>query len=300
MLFNFGQGSNAKSTLSDAVLKALGEYSVFLHDKAILGNEHDHGTEKMVFRGARWAVLEELPEAQVLRPAVIKKLIGTSKITARQMRQDNVTFEASHCLMVNSNHRPQVLENDRGTWRRLLAVPWPYTYKFEGERLDDEYDRRADPAVKQGLSRSIDVQKAALAWIVAGAVRFFAAGTCGEVPDAVQAETSLWRMDSDTFGTFFEQEMRLDKNHAVSSKELLEIYNDWLSDMGKRPVSDGYIATRLSSMKGAKSVHQKPVRRNSKTLTISTRDVLSSLPGQFRAWVGIRWLTDPEKLEHTA
>lgn len=299
MLFCFGQGSNAKSTLSDAILRSLGDYAVFLHDKALLGNEHDHGTEKMVFRGARWAILEELPEAQVLRPAVIKKLIGTSKITARMMRQDNVTFDASHNLLVNSNHRPQVLENDRGTWRRLIAVPWPYTFKFAGEELDDDFDRQADPAVKQGIARSVEVQKAVLAWIVTGAGAFTEAGTCGPLPDPVAVETASWRRDSDTFGEFFETELAIDPKAAVSSKELLEIYNEWLEGLGKRPVSDGYISTRLASLKGAKAVHQKSIRRNSKSLEISTLQVVSSLPAQFRAWVGLRLLSDPEKLDNT-
>lgn len=296
MMFSFGQGSNGKSTLTDAILYSLGDYAVFVQDKAVLGNEHDHSTEKMVFRGARWAILEELPEAQVLRPAVIKKLIGTAKITARLMRRDNVTFDATHSLLVNSNHRPQVLENDRGTWRRLIAVPWPYTFKFPGEELEDENERWADTKVKHALKSDIEVQKAALAWIVAGAVKFTeAGGTCGELPELVAKETKAWRADSDTFGAFFEAELVIDKTAAISSKELLEEYNAFLEDMGKKPVSDSHIGTRLSTIKGAKSVVNKRVKRNAKSLNISTRGVVSSLPEQFRAWVGLRWKTATEK-----
>lgn len=301
MLFSFGQGSNGKSTLTDAILYSLGDYTVFLHDKAVLGNDGDHSTEKMVFRGARWAILEELPEAQVLRPAVIKKLIGTAKITARLMRRNNVTFDATHSLLINSNHRPQVLENDRGTWRRLVAVPWPTTFKFPGEELEDASERRADPRVKHGLKSDVEVQKAALAWIVRGAVEFTrAGGTCGELPEPVQAETSSWRMESDTFGAFFEQELAVSKGHAVSSKELLEAYNGWMEDMGKKPVSDTYIATRLGTVKGAKVIKPGNLRRNTKTVEISTQGVVTSLPERFRAWQGIRWKTAQEKNTATA
>lgn len=296
MIFNFGQGSNGKSTLSDALLNGLGDYAVFLHDKALLGSKDDHGTERMVFRGARWAILEELPEAQVLRANVIKKLVGTSKITARLMRQDNVTFNATHSLMVNSNHRPQVLENDRGTWRRLIACPWPYTFKFEGERLDDENDRRANPRVKHALSRDIEVQKAALAWIVAGAVKFYENDMkTGPLPAAVAEETNAWRIESDTFGAFFEQEMAPARNHAVSTQELLSLYNEHLETLGKKPVADQYIYTRLSTIKGCKSVEKKVVRRNSAKLTVSSKQPITSLGSQFHAFVGIRWLTDAEK-----
>lgn len=301
MLFNFGQGSNGKSTLTDAILHGLGEYAVFLHDKAVLGGKDDHGTEKMVFRGARWAILEELPEAQVLRPATIKKLIGTSKITARLMRQDNVTFDATHCLLVNSNHRPQVLENDRGTWRRLVAVPWPYTFKFDGEELTDENDRRADPAVKHALSRDIEVQKAALAWIVEGAVRYYQRGsTAGPLPELVQRETESWRRESDVFGMFFESELTVDPRSAVSTSELLAEYNEYLSSMGKNTVSDQYVSARLSTMPGCKGVTKKQVLRTSKRISVSTRQILSDLPNRFWAWVGVRWLTDEEKVAQGA
>lgn len=300
MLFSFGGGSNGKSTLTDAILYSLGDYTVFLHDKAVLGNDNDHTTEKMVFRGARWAVLEELPEAQVLRPAIIKKLIGTAKITARLMRRDNITFDATHSLLVNSNHRPQVLENDRGTWRRLIAVPWPWTFKFPGEPLEDDFERVADTSVKHALKSDIEVQKAALAWIVAGAVAFTRDGTCGQLPDPVASETNSWRMESDTFGAFFDAELAVDRKSAVSSKELLDTYNEWLEDMGKKPVSDGYVGTRLSTIKGAKSVANRRIRRNGKDFTVSTRGVVTSLPEQIKAWVGLRWKTPEEKAAELA
>lgn len=298
MLFCFGQGSNGKSTLTDAILNALGDYAVFLHDKALLGSTQDHGTEQMILRGARWGILEELPEAQVLRPAMIKKLIGTSKITARLMRQDNVTFNVTHSLIVNSNHRPTVLENDRGTWRRLVAVPWPWTFKFASESLDDETERRADPAIKFGLSRNLNVQKAALAWIVAGA-RLFNDNdrSCGAAPEAVLAETASWRSDSDTFGTFFDQELIADNLSCVPTREVLERYNEWLQDLGKKPVSDGHVATRLATIKSARRVFKKMVKRNTKAVTISSQNVVSALPAQLNAWIGLRWQTDAEKSE---
>lgn len=296
MFFNFGQGSNGKSTLSDAILYSLGDYAVFLHDKALLGHAQDHGTEKMVLRGARWAVLEELPEAQVLRPATIKKLIGTSKITARLMRQDNITFDATHSLMVNSNHRPQVLENDRGTWRRLLAIPWPYTFKFDGEELSEDHDRRADPRVKHGLSRDIEVQKAALAWIVEGAVRFYERGMkAGPAPEVVRSGTDSWRRESDLFGSFFEQELTPAKGYAVSSSEILAAYNEFLESLGKNAVSDTHIAGRISSMPGCRQVERKNIRRTAKALTISSLQPVTALPERFRAYVGLRWRTDEEK-----
>lgn len=292
MIFNFGGGSNGKSTVTDAILYTMGDYAVFLHDKAILGKADDHGTEKMVFKGARWAILEELPEARVLEPAKLKKLVGTAKITARLMRQDNVTFDATHSLMINSNHRPQILENDRGTWRRLVSIPWPYTFKFAGEKLTEENDRWADPRVKRGLKDNMEVRKAALAWIVRGAVYYYQAGNeCGELPAIVRSDTDSWRRESDIFGTFFEENLEVAPGFAVSTKELLDVYNDYLLDLGKQKVSDTHIVGKIPNVAGAGGVDKKVVRQASKTTTVSKR-AGQPLPSQFTAWVGIRWKGD--------
>lgn len=289
MIFNFGAGSNGKSTLSDAVLKCLGDYAIFLHDKAVLASSSDHTAEQMVFRGARWAVLEELPEAQVLRPAQIKKLIGTSKITARMMRQDPVTFDVSHCLMINSNHKPQVLENDRGTWRRLISIPWPYTFKFPGEPMDDEGDRVADVAVKQGLSRDAAVQRAALRWIIEGAVNFTEnGGTCGPLPALVEEDTKAWRAESDTFGSFFMENVTFEPSSAIPTRDLLHEYNQFIEGLGKRPVSDTYVTSRLMSVKGASSkVEKGQSRKWDRSRTVVEGKVT-------QCWKGLRWLTDKD------
>lgn len=284
MLFNFGNGSNGKSTLSDAILNALGDYAVFLHDKAVMNSKDDHSAEQMIFRGARWAILEELPEAQILRSAQIKKLIGTAKITARMMRQDPVTFDVTHSLMINSNHKPQVLENDRGTWRRLISIPWPFTFKFQGESLDDEGDRVADVTVKQGLARDAEVQRAALRWIVDGAVLFTEQGsTCGPLPELVREDTERWRVESDTFGMFFTEHLVFDRDGIVACRDVLEAYNTFLESLNKNKVADQYVATRISTVQGGKKV----ARGQSRTWNKVTGSSVDSKQPQ--CWKGLNW-----------
>lgn len=296
MIFNFGAGANGKSTLTDAILNTMGDYAVFLHDKAVLGKAEDHSTEKMIFRGARWAILEELPEGRTLHPATIKKLVGTSKITARAMRKDNITFDATHSLMINSNHRPQVLESDRGTWRRLLSIPWPYTFKFSGEDLTRPNDRRADPRVKGALKDDMNVKKAALAWIVQGAVLFYEEGGAGVVPKIIRDDVDRWRSESDVFGTFFAEYLESGPGYAVSTKELLDAYNEHMEDLGKNSVSDTYIVGKMANLPDAGEIEKKKLRVRSKDVTLSSRPGFTH-PQMFSAWVGVRWKTDAQRVE---
>lgn len=290
MLFNFGKGSNGKSVIGNALVYGMGEYTVVLHDKAILANEHDHGTEKMVFRGARWCVLEELPEAQVLRPAHIKKLVGTEFITARVMRQDNVTFTATHSVMVNSNHVPQVLETDHGIWRRLLSIPWPFTYRYQdkGEELRNENDRWADKGVKNALRDNSEVREAALAWIIAGAVRYTKnGGTCGPIPASIRESTEAWRGDSDVLGQFVSEACVIEPGYVISGTEFLERFNAYLASLGKRPVADAYVKGRIVDIPGVTADRV----RLSKKVQLSTGVTHGNGPVNVRGYVGIRWQT---------
>ena len=56
-------------------------------------------------------------------------------ITARYIRQDNITFRASHSLFTTTNYVPVVSETDHGTWRRLALLRFPYTFRKPGEEL---------------------------------------------------------------------------------------------------------------------------------------------------------------------
>ena len=60
------------------------------------------------------AVLEELPDKGGLPMAKLKSLAGTTAITARAIRKDNVTWVATHTLFVTLNNIPNVADTDHG------------------------------------------------------------------------------------------------------------------------------------------------------------------------------------------
>jgi DNA-directed RNA polymerase specialized sigma24 family protein len=127
----------------------------------LLANPGDHPTELMDLRGARFALIEETPEARKLDVQRMKKITGTAEITARRIAQNPVTFTATHSLFVTSNHRPMVDQTDGGTWRRLALVRFPFTFRGQS----------ADPGLRDRIKRNMNVRRAVLAWIVEGAMR---------------------------------------------------------------------------------------------------------------------------------
>ena len=107
------------------VRAALRDHYLNVPHRALLADARAHATELADFRGARCAVLEELPEERKLSVTRLKMLIGTEQITARLVYQNDMTFDATHTLFINTNPMPIVTETDGGTWRRLVLMVWP-------------------------------------------------------------------------------------------------------------------------------------------------------------------------------
>jgi phage/plasmid-associated DNA primase len=112
LVITVGGGANGKSTINATTAAAVGDYFLMVSDRALMGDPGQHPTELCDFMGARYAVLEETPEARRLDPQRLKRTVGTPTITARRIRQDSITFRATHSLFLSTNHKPIVEESD--------------------------------------------------------------------------------------------------------------------------------------------------------------------------------------------
>jgi P4 family phage/plasmid primase-like protien len=288
-----GGGSNGKSTVMDAIARAFGEkggYHTVVSHRALLGNASDnHPTEMMDFMGARLAVLEETPEAKRLDVNRAKQLAGTKAIKARRMRQDPVTFTTSHTLVINTNHRPLVDETDHGTWRRLALLSFPYTFRKPGEPCTGPNDKPGDGTLRQRLATDERVPEAVLAWAVAGARRWYAAGQImPPPPKRVEDDTLDWRRESDLVLSFIGDVLTFDWNSHILAKELHEVFNKYLEDKGHREWTDRTFVSRFGS-------HDECSRNGVTRKKIRARDGRSTLsPGSttgvnYYAWLGVRF-----------
>lgn len=288
-----GGGSNGKSTIMDAVAKAAGKrggYHTAVADRALLGNASDnHPTEMMDFLGARLAVLEETPEAKRLDVTRVKKLAGTDQITARKMRQDSVTFSATHTLIINTNHKPLVEESDHGTWRRLAMLVFPFTFRKPGEACTGPNDKPGDPNLRQRVKTDERVTEAVLAWMVEGARKWYAADRIMPQPpkDVVNA-TLEWRKESDLVLSFIGDVLEFDWNSHILTRELHEVFNKYLEEKGHREWADRTFVSRFGG-------HDECARNGVQRKKIRACDGRSTRGGQaptgvnYWAWLGIRF-----------
>lgn len=294
-----GGGENGKSTVYDGLALAAGRYHVQVSDRTMMGGATDnHPTEIMDLMGARYAVLEETPEASRLDTNRLKKLAGTREITGRRIRQDPVTFEATHSLFINSNHKPVVNETDHGTWRRLALLVWPFTFRKPGQPLKGPMDRHGDPTLRERIKLNPQALEAALAWMAAGARRWYELEKImpGQ-PDQVQRDTLAWRKTADLVLAFATEHLEFDLDRFVSSSELRSVFNDWLREKGAKDWGDKTFSARFGGhdLVSQNGVHYKIVKNGP---GLSSKAVNPPKGSTVRAWVGVAF-SGPTDLDGT-
>lgn len=290
-----GSGENGKTTVTGAIGKALGDYHVLVSDRVLLADPTAHPTELMDLRGARFAVVEETPEARRLSVARLKRVVGTPQITARRIRQDGVTFDATHSLFVSTNYRPVVEETDYGTWRRLLLVRYPYRFVKPGTPLSGSLDRQGDPSLRERLLREEKAQQAVLRWLVDGARRWY---ECGQVmpqpPGTVLDDSRAWRCESDLVLSYVGERLVFEADSYIVGTELLDDFNAHLVARGHRPWSAMTFAARFGDHDTVASyrVEKTRIRLSETRLRRSHRReglVNVAVSAQPTAWVGVRF-----------
>lgn len=299
MLVQVGDGENGKSTLMSAIQRAIGDYYGVVSHRALLGDPSAHSTELADFQGLRLAVLEELPEGRQMNVTRLKQTVGTPQIKARHMRCDDVTFDATHTLVLNTNYEPAVNETDRGSWRRLVLVKFPYRWVTPGQELRSDTDRLGDPGLRDRLREGRDGQhEAILTWLVAGAVRWYEADrVMPPLPDRVDQDTRAWRADSDLIMGFWDEALVADPASNIPVDDMLAEFNRWLEQRNHKTWNAKTLATRLG---GHEITHEHGVvnDRTSDRSGVSRPPVgydpdefghSQPLARQYRAWIGVRF-----------
>lgn len=245
LVIGCGTGSNGKSTVADVVRRTMGGYGVLVSDRVLMANPDAHPTELMDLRGARYAVMEETPEARHLNVQRLKTTLGTPSIRARHIRMDTVEFITSHSLFINTNYKPVVTETDWGTWRRLALMTFPFTFRKPGAALEGPWERVGDPTLAYA-SNDPEVRSAALAWMAEGAREWYRRGRMMLAhPETVERHTREWRAETDLILGFSDECLKFAPESFTQTRDMLTAFNEWAGERGHRPWNDRTFATRF-------------------------------------------------------
>jgi putative DNA primase/helicase len=188
----WGAGGNGKSQFIAAVTSVLGDHAITAPPGLLVEQRgSEHPARYAMLRGRRLVVSSELEQRAVLAEGLVKTLTGGDRIAARHMYGSWFDFEATHKLVLVTNHAPRVRGTDEAIWRRLRMVPFTVTIPPE--------DRIAD----YGSLLSSLHGDAILSWIIRGAVDYYAEGLAHSAQ--VKQATDAYRGREDVFQQWLDE-----------------------------------------------------------------------------------------------
>jgi putative DNA primase/helicase len=218
LFFLHGLGANGKSTLTNALLEALGDYGGAAAPDLLLIKRSAHPTELADLLGRRLVVSQEIEHGQRLAESLVKQITGRDQIKARYMRGDFFEFPPTHKVFLAANHKPAVRGTDHAIWRRIKLIPFDVTIP------DAEKDTKLPEKLRSELA-------GVLAWAVRGCVEWQEDGL-GE-PEEVTKATAEYRDEEDILGRFLEECCIVHKAARVGSATLYKRFKDWCDEAGE-------------------------------------------------------------------
>lgn len=275
LVLSHGGGENGKTSVFLGISRAMGTYARLISHKIFTADAKAHTTELTDLRGLRMALLEETPEAGKLDPHQIKVTVGSEQITARRMRENDITFDTTHTLWITTNHQPIVDATDVGTWRRLLKMPWPYRYRKPHEPIEDQArDRRGDPTLRPYIRNNPDVPTAVLSWLVDGAKRWYDADKISpEPPRAVRNATLEWRKTSNPALKFVLDNLVADEHSYITGPVMRDALNQEVAHIVDGQWGPGIIIDRVTDALSAAGI---AYTRSPRTATRIKKDMVES------------------------
>lgn len=224
----YGKPGSGKNTFVEAIVKMLGtKQYAFPMDSSILAQKDGMSSSTDMYhwaelRGRRMVWFDELPDGERIKENAIKKITGSSEISARSPGEKPFTFDAVAKPWITSNHRPII--TDDAMWRRLRPIPWMHV------------PENPDPSLKEYLFDPEGGLPAILSWAVDGAVKFLSApssdglGWCKAVDEAAD----MYRKREDRIGKFISQELQETPGGSIPVRSLFAVYRMWAESRGEK------------------------------------------------------------------
>lgn len=233
LIIAYGEGRNGKSTFWNVVARVLGTYSGNISaDMLTVGCRRNVKPELAEAKGKRMLIASELEEGMRLNTANVKQLCSTDEIYAEKKYKDPFSYTPTHTLVLYTNHLPKVGAIDKGTWRRLIVIPFDAT--IEGNADIKNY---ADYLFEHAGG-------AILSWVIEGSKKVIKDNYKITPPQKVCDAIEHYKESNDWLSYFLSERCEIDSSYIAKSGEVYNEYRIFCTQMGEfiRSTTDFYTA----------------------------------------------------------
>lgn len=237
LIIAYGEGRNGKSTFWNVIARVLGTYSGNISaDMLTVGCRRNVKPELAEAKGKRMLIAAELEEGMRLNTANVKQLCSTDEIYAEKKYKDPFSYTPTHTLVLYTNHLPKVGAIDKGTWRRLIVIP--FDAKIEGSADIKNY---ADYLYENAGG-------AILSWVIEGSRKVIADNYKIEPPQKVRDAIEHYKENNDWLSNFITERCEVDETYSEKSGDVYNEYRIFCNQMGEyaRSTTDFYTALEVA------------------------------------------------------
>ena len=232
MFILYGTGANGKSTFIDTILNIMGDYGATTPTDTLMQKKGDSASNDIArLQGTRFVSAMEADIGGKLAEAIVKRLTGNDRISARFLYGEFFEFKPTFKIFMATNHKPNVSGMDEAIWRRLKLIPFEVTFKTIEqdtklpEKLEKEY-------------------KGILAWMVEGCI-LWQKEDLGNPPAILEA-TNQYRYEMSAIETFFQDCCKREPNEMIQASHLYNGYKEWAETNNEHIISNRAFGMRLA------------------------------------------------------
>ena len=193
LVFNYGTGSNWKSTFVEIIARIMGPYCATIAFESLSGDGQRSGSQATPdlarLPGTRLVRASEPERGVQFKEALIKSLTGGEPMLVRSLNKEFFEFRPHFKMVLSGNHKPEIGGVDHGIWRRMKFVLWPVT-------IPDGEKRQMDDVLEELWAERSGI----LNWLIEGCLDYLNDGL--RTPQEIVDSTASYREEMDPVGAF--------------------------------------------------------------------------------------------------
>jgi phage/plasmid-associated DNA primase len=214
----------------------LGDYASSLQSTAMTRKRPDAGAANpdiMAIRNKRFIYMAEPDDREPLNTSRMKQFTGEDDVEARGLFEEQTKFKITGKIFMLCNAFPAINTMDRGTWRRVRAVPFESKFVDPGvepiKPKENIYPRDNQLDIKLKKWRTLFMSR--LVYIYKTE---YLHGGLGQVPSIVTQESNKYQESFDSVAKFMNARTREIKvgGYEADIKNIFRVYKNWYEAIG--------------------------------------------------------------------